>query len=183
MKVLYRVLKYLYHQLREDPLVGHLNRGLKVGANFGLMEEVIIDYSHAWHITIGDDVTLAPRVHILAHDASTKRPLGYTRLGKVNIGNRVFVGAGSIILPGVTIGDDVIIGAGSVVARNVESGQVVAGNPAVFRCPTEEYLNRKKEEMATYPVFDASYTLSQGVTEAMKDDMNKKMVSRLGYVE
>ncbi len=48
----------------------------------------------------------------------------------VNIGNDVWVGGGSIILPGVTVGDHAVIGAGAVVTRNVESGSVVAGIPA-----------------------------------------------------
>jgi maltose O-acetyltransferase len=146
------------------------------------MEDVVIDHSHAWHITIGDDVTLAPRVHILAHDASTKRYLGFTRLGKVKIGDRVFVGAGAIILPGVTIGDDVIIGAGSVVSHDVPSGKVAAGNPASVLCNTHDYMGRKKEEMSKVPVFDDTYTLSQGVTESMKKEMNQSMKDRIGYV-
>lgn len=51
-------------------------------------------------------------MQILAHDASTKRYLGYTKIGRVLIGNNVFVGAGTIILPSVAIGNNVIIGAG-----------------------------------------------------------------------
>lgn len=74
--------------------------GLTVGNNFSRQEKTLIDQSHCWLITIGNDVTLAPRVHILAHDASTKRALGYTRLGTVNICNNVFVGASTTILPG-----------------------------------------------------------------------------------
>lgn len=62
--------------------------------------EVIIDPGHCWLIELGDDVTLAPRVHSLAHDASTKRELGYTRIAKVKIGSNVFIGAGSIVLSG-----------------------------------------------------------------------------------
>ena len=108
--------------------------------------EVIIVSSHTWHIEIGDDVTLAPRVHILAHDASTKMHLNYSRIGKVKIGNRVFVGAGSIILPGVKIGDNVVVGAGSVVSRNIPNGQVVAGNPARIICTIGDFLLRKNME-------------------------------------
>ena len=47
--------------------------GLTVGENFSRQEKTLIDQSHCWLITIGDDVTLAPRAHILVHDASTKR--------------------------------------------------------------------------------------------------------------
>ena len=80
---------------------------------------MLIDDSHAWLIEIGDNVTLAPRVHILAHDASTKLYLGYTKIGRVRIGNDVFIGHVTIILPGVTIGDNVVIGAGSVVKSDI----------------------------------------------------------------
>jgi exopolysaccharide acyltransferase PssR len=48
----------------------------------------------------------------------------------VHIGDNCFIGAHSIILPGVTIGDGCIVAAGSVVARNVPAGSLVAGNPA-----------------------------------------------------
>ena len=48
----------------------------------------------------------------------------------VHIGDNCFVGAHSIVLPGVTIGDGSIVAAGSVVARNVPAGSLVAGNPA-----------------------------------------------------
>lgn len=70
-----------------------ISNGLKIGKGCSVMGECIIDPGHCWLIEIGDRVTLAPRVHILAHDASTKRPLGYTRLGNVSIGNDVFIGA------------------------------------------------------------------------------------------
>lgn len=84
--------------------------GCVIGENFHAQKGTIIDPRHCWLIEIGDNVTLAPYVHILAHDASTKIPLGYTKIGRVRIGNNVFIGAGSTVLPGVTIGDNVIIG-------------------------------------------------------------------------
>ena len=48
----------------------------------------------------------------------------------MSIGNDCFVGAGSIILPGVHIGNKVIIGAGSVVAKSIPDNSVAVGNPA-----------------------------------------------------
>lgn len=96
----------------EMPLGMIVKRGLTVGKNFSMQSSVKIDPCHCWLISIGDDVTIAPRVQILAHDASTKKALGFTKVGCVNIGNDVFIGAGTIILPGVTIGDHVIIGGG-----------------------------------------------------------------------
>lgn len=48
----------------------------------------------------------------------------------MTIGNNVWIGGSSTILPGVTVGDNVVIGAGSVVTRDVPSDVVVGGNPA-----------------------------------------------------
>lgn len=178
-----RLIRKIYHLVfTRDPVKRHVNRGLVVGENFHMLEEVIIDYSHTWHIEIGDDVTLAPRVHILAHDASTKMHLGFTRIGKVRIGSRVFIGAGSIILPGVTIGDDVIIGAGSIVAHDIIGGHVAVGNPARPVCTIEEFLSRKREEMDRVPCFGAEYTIGNGVSVDMKNAMNEEMRDRFAYV-
>ncbi len=47
----------------------------------------------------------------------------------VKIGNNVFIGAGSIILPGVTIEDNCIIGAGSLVNKNIPKNTIAAGSP------------------------------------------------------
>ena len=120
--------------------------GLTVGKNFSRQEKTLIDQSHCWLITIGDDVTLAPRVHILAHDASTKKALGYTRIGVVNIGNNVFIGASSTILPGVNIGNNVVIGANSVVSRDIPDNSVAVGVPARVIKTTNEYFEKIKKE-------------------------------------
>jgi len=169
-----------YH--RRDPVSWLVKQGLVVGRNFAMLEDVFIDPSHMWHIEIGNDVTLGPRVQILAHDASTKRHLGRTRIGKVVIGDKVFVGASSIILPGVTIGSDVIIGAGSIVTRDIPAGVVAAGNPAKVLCSLAEFLERRTVEMASSPNFEIEYTIRGNITEQRKDEMNTKMKNRFGYV-
>lgn len=48
----------------------------------------------------------------------------------MTIGSDVFIGTRSIIMPGVHIGNRVIIGAGSVVTKSIPDGSIVAGNPA-----------------------------------------------------
>jgi maltose O-acetyltransferase len=182
----YYIYRVIDHFFPPEPSRNWLDvlkeRGFKVGENFNMQEGVIIDPSHCWHITIGDNVTLAPRVHILAHDASTKNHLGYTKIGKINIGNRVFIGASSIILPGVSIGNNVIIGAGSVVSRSIPDNAVAAGNPAKIIGSINEFIDRKKAEMLIYPVFGEEFTISNGVTMEMKNKMNTQMKDRYGYI-
>lgn len=134
-------------------------RGLIVGKNFTRMSGVILDPSHCWHISIGDNVVLAPRVHILAHDASTKVFLNYTRVADTRIGNNVFVGAGSIILPGVTIGNNVVIGAGSIVSTDIPDNTVAVGNPARVVKSLDVFLEENKQKMRRDNVFEEDFTL------------------------
>ena len=134
-------------------------RGLSVGKNFTRMGGVIIDPSHCWHITIGDNVVLAPRVHILAHDASTKFFLGYTRVANTKIGNNVFIGAGSIVLPGVSVGNNVVIGAGSIVSSDIPDDSVAVGVPARVIKPISDYLEENRQKMKPDAVFGRRFTL------------------------
>lgn len=160
-----------------------IKKGLTVGVNFNRMHDVLIDDSHCWLIRIGDNVTLAPRVSVLAHDASTKMLIGYTKIGTVKIGNNVFVGANSVILPGTIIGDNVVIGVGSIVCGNIPSGGVYAGNPCKMLCTTESYIAKHKERMQAAPVYGQDYTLSSGVTEDKKIEMKTQMENTVfGYV-
>jgi maltose O-acetyltransferase len=150
----------------EQDLDKLIRRGLVVGTGFTKMGGVIIDPSHCWHITIGDNVTLAPRVHILAHDASTKVFLGYTRVENTKIGNNVFIGAGAIILPGVTIGNNVVIGAGSVVSQDIPDDSVAVGNPARVVKALSAYLEENKQRMSSETVFGEKFTLrNEGFAE------------------
>lgn len=98
-------------------------------------------------MTIGNHVTLASGVFILTHDASTNMHLGFTKKAPVNIGNYVFIGARSIILPGVNIGNRVIIGAGSVVTKDVPDNCVYAGVPARKISDTDDYLAKYKKTL------------------------------------
>ena len=122
-KTLLKLLNVFPYKITISSDISYLKKvGCKIGENFSMQPGCIIDDSHAFLISIGDHVTLAPNVHILAHDASTKDALGYTRIAPVNIGDHVFIGAGSIILPGVSIGDRVIIGAGSIISKSTILG-------------------------------------------------------------
>ena len=98
------LIKELIYRFRGDFTTEKLiSMGMMVGKNFKRLHGTILDPSHCWLIEIGDNVTMAPRVHILCHDASTKTFLGYTKIGRVTIGDNVFIGAGTVVLPGVTM--------------------------------------------------------------------------------
>jgi maltose O-acetyltransferase len=155
-----RKIKNILNRIRgEQPLNKLIGRGLKVGTNLTRMSGVIIDPAHCWHIEIGNDVILAPNVHILAHDASTKPFLNYTRIANVKIGNRVFIGAGTIVLPGVSIGNDVVVGAASVVSKSIPDNSLAVGNPARVIYSLSDYLAKEKLKMNDENTFGYDYTL------------------------
>ena len=93
------------------------------------------------YITIGDNALIAPGVHIYTvfHPINAKErfnvnknegfPFAISKTAPVTIGNNVWIGGGSIILPGITIGDNVTIGAGSVVTKSLPCNVLAYGNP------------------------------------------------------
>ncbi|MBR5859457.1 MAG: acyltransferase, partial [Clostridia bacterium] len=143
---------------------------------------VILDPSHCWLIEIGDNVTMAPNVHILCHDASTKQFLGYTKIGRVNIGDNVFIGAESVVLPGVNIGNNVIIGANSTVTKDVPENTVVAGTPAKVICSLDEYLNKERERMSSSVCYGEEYTLRQNVSIEKRMQQKEELNDKIGYI-
>ena len=114
----------------EPPFHANWGCNMHVGNNFySNFNLTVVDDAD---IYIGDNVMIAPNVIIATgtHPICPKlRENGYQYNLPVHIGNRVWIGAGTIILPGVTIGDDSVIGAGSVVTKNIPSGVVAVGNP------------------------------------------------------
>ena len=177
-------LKEVLYRLRGEYTTEKLvSMGMKVGRNFGRLNGVILDPSHCWLIEIGDNVTLAPRVHILCHDASTKTFLNYTKIGRVTIGDNVFIGAESVVLPGVTIGSNVIVGANSTVTHDVPEGSVVAGSPARVICTLEEYLNKERNRMADAPCYGEEYTLRRDVSMEKRMLQKAALEGKIGYID
>lgn len=178
------IIRELLYRLRGEYTTEKLiSMGMTVGKNFSRLGGVILDPSHCWLIKIGDDVTLAPRVHILCHDASTKMFLNYTKIGNVTIGNRVFIGAESVILPNVTIGDDVIIGANSTVTHDIPSNSVAVGSPAKVICSIEEYLDKQRELMKSSPVYGEEYTLRGGISPEKCRQQREELQGKIGFVD
>ncbi|AKO94678.1 acyltransferase [Priestia filamentosa] len=116
----------------------HMNIGEKT--SFALM--AMVDVMFPERISVGHNSIIGYNTTILTHEYLIKE----YRLGNVEIGNEVMIGANTTILPGVTIGDGAIVAAGTVVHRNVAPGTFVGGNPMNVIYSKEEMKNRDKSK-------------------------------------
>lgn len=144
----------LSDKARSNYIVSQIRKGGGiVGENVDIIDCLIDPFEPRYLISIGNNVTMKS-VRVLTHDASIKKILGYTMFGTVVIGNDVFVGAHSILLPGCKIGNRVIIGAGSVVTGEVPDNSVACGAPCKPICSFDEYIEKMKNKMADSPCYD-----------------------------
>lgn len=96
-------------------------------------------------VTIGNHCQIVDGVKLLTHGGGNiLRDLqpDFDAFGKITIGNYVYIGTNSLIMPGVTIGDNALIAAGSVVTKSVPARTVVGGVPAKYICTLDEYKQR-----------------------------------------
>lgn len=104
----------------------NLHFGNSVYANFNL---TVVDDGD---IYVGDRVMFGPNVTIATANHPIEPTLRSTAMQynkPVRIGENVWIGAGSVIVPGVTIGKNSVIGAGSVVVKDIPENVVAVGNP------------------------------------------------------
>ena len=170
--------KFIFKKIRKrsdhDIRLDHLRKvGVEIGKGTYIFSDGI-ETNESYLIKIGDNVLIAPNVMFTTHDASACKYLAYETdiFGRITIGNNVFIGAGSIILPGVTIADDCIVGAGSVVTKSVHTkGTVIAGNPAKPITTVEEL--KVKNEKYTLDFRGLTYEQKREYLLLHEDKMKK----------
>lgn len=125
--------------------------GVKIGINFSVTGEVSFS-SEPYLITLGDNVRLSSNVNFVTHDGGMHVIRQYKNIpadsfGRIVVGNNVFIGMNSIIMPGVKIGSNVIVGAGSIVTKDIPDNSVACGVPAKVIESIDDYYEKNKENI------------------------------------
>ncbi|NTS76900.1 acyltransferase [Catenovulum sp. SM1970] len=142
----------------------HKKSGASIGDNTLLINCTLSSSSKGDKFIIGRNCTLTG-VTLLAHDASPtlflpeliNREFSYLPKSRnsyrktIKIGDNVFIGWNSIVLPGVKVGSNVVIGAGSVVCKDIPDNVVVAGNPAKIIKPLDDYIENYRRLYERHP--------------------------------
>jgi UDP-3-O-[3-hydroxymyristoyl] glucosamine N-acyltransferase len=122
-------------------------------------------------LEIGRRVTVSSEVLFITHDGSGRlvrdqNGRRHYRLARIKVGDDVFIGARSTILPGVCIGNHVVVAAGSVVTKSIPARTIVGGNPA-----------RILSDYSSFESKVAGWPLSRVVDPSMKPTMGRMPVN------
>lgn len=145
-KVMYK-LRYIQREFHAkfDPIGYARSIGVTVGENvnfYGMQSSMF--GSEPWLITIGNNVYITNGCNFVTHDGGTlilrKEVPDLEWTAPITIGNDVYIGLKTMIMPGVNIGNRVIIGAGSIVTKDIPNNSVAAGIPARIIKSVDDYL-------------------------------------------
>ena len=131
-------------------------------------------------ISIGNNVWIASGVEFITHDVThymlngLKDGYKYTeKIGCIEIGDNVFIGAGAKIIYDVKVGNNVIIAAGAVVNKSIPSNSVYGGIPAKFICSFEDYLKKRRQFTVKYTSNNAKQSISTECENEMWENFLK----------
>ena len=136
-------------KIRTDPIGFARAIGVKIDADCRLLNIDPATFgTEPYLITLGKHVTVTSGVKFITHDGGAwvfrKEDPNLDIVAPITVGDNVFIGINSVIMPGVTIGNNSVVGAGSIVTRDVDPETVVAGVPARRISSLDDY--RKKAE-------------------------------------
>lgn len=163
MTRLLRIPLWLVHQIwaRVFPYSFARHMGVQMGRGvrfYGLSPRTL--GTEPWLIRLGDHCHITSGCQFITHDGGTLalrwRDPTLELTAPITLGDRVYLGVNTLVLPGVTIGDNVVIGAGSIVTKDIPNDTVAAGIPARPIKPLEEYFEGLQERSLGFGAMSAT---------------------------
>lgn len=94
----------------------------------------------------------------------------------------MFIGAETVVLPGVHIGNNVVIGANSTVTHDIPDNSVAFGSPARVYLSLDQYVEKERKRMSESPQYDKRYTLGGNITKELKVGQKEDLKKGIGYI-
>lgn len=127
-----KFIKLLYESVFWTPEKYARKKGVKIGKVCNIQTRHF--GSEPYLVEIGDHVQITSGVKFFTHGGGWVFRDEYSKFdtfGKIKVGNNVYIGNNTLIMPGVKIPNNTIIGAGSIVTKSfMQEGVIIAGNPA-----------------------------------------------------
>lgn len=155
-KIFYRIFFGVSINVRDGAFVTHIT---KIDMHPTSFIGRCADVNAAGGLKIGENVGFAPHIIIrtVNHEYDNRDALKNRhsfKFAPVEIGDGAWIGAQSVILPGVKIGDFAVVGAGSVVTKDIPAEHVAVGNPCkvIKKIRFKEDIAAEQADMAGAPV-------------------------------
>ncbi len=131
-----------------------IKKGAKIGEGTKINARLDAFGTEPYLVEVGKDCLFAFGIKFLTHDGGIKVLNSLNKfekkcdkVGRIVVGNNVYIGMDAFIMPNVTIGDNCIIGAKAVVTKDVPANSVYAGVPARKICDLDEYYEKVKDSV------------------------------------
>lgn len=160
-QIIYLIRRFLLKRTEEGKIKILREMGCKVGDRCRFNCDLYFVGTEPYLVEIGENCLFASGCHLMNHDGGVKvlNALNYfgdgkryDKMGRIKIGNNVYVGMNSIILGNVSVGDNVIIGANSIVTKNIPSNSVAVGIPAKVISTIDEYYHKNLDRGNFYAI-------------------------------
>jgi acetyltransferase-like isoleucine patch superfamily enzyme len=150
-----------------------------IGSNCSILPSTV--FADPAYVRIGNNVHFSSCT-LIGHDGSIAMlnrayNVKLDSVGKIDIGDNVFIGYGAIVLPNVTIGPNAIVGAGAVVTKDVAEGDIVAGVPARPIGRVEDLVKKLQAQTQSLPWADLINSREGGFDPAIESQLVQLRVS------